>query len=212
MVNLLKKEFGLAIHPLYLVMAVALGALALIPQWIYLLIPLYFCFVTVPNLLGQYKSNKDNEFSALLPVPRRSIVAGRILSFLILELVHIAGIVIFAVIHDLLYPQPNFGIDLGMGYLGVVFLLYGAFNLVLFPLYYRTARKFGLPVALGVAVAVLLAVGAEALVQVSPLASDLIENRIAGGVPVLAAGIVVFALSGFITIQLSARRFETVQL
>lgn len=210
--NLLRKEFGLAIHPLYLAAAFAFGALALIPQWIYLLIPLYFCFITVPNVLAQLKSNKDNEFSALLPVTRRSIVAARILSFLILELLHVLGVAIFVVIHNMIYSIPNFGLDLGAGYLGVVFIMYGGFNLVLFPLYYRTAQKFGLALILAVALAMVLGVAAEVLVQVSPVMSDLLENRIAGGIPILLAGVLVFAVTGYAAFRASAKRFETVQL
>lgn len=212
MKNLLRKEFGLAIHPLWLLGALVFGALALIPQWIYVLIPLYFCWITAPNVLSQFKSNKDNQFSALLPVPRKSIVAARILSFSILELVHIAGIVVFTAIHNGLYDQPNFSLDLGVGYVGVTFLMYAVFNLVLFPMYYRTAERFGLPLIVAISAAMLVAGAAEFVVLTNRFPADVLENRVAGGIPALLAGLILFVVFDYVAYRVSARRFETVQL
>jgi hypothetical protein len=209
---MLRKEFGLAIHPMYVASGFIFGAFALIPQWVYTLIPLYFCWVSVPILMSQYKSNKDNEFSALLPVSRNSIVAARIAAFSILELCHVAGAAIFAVVHALVYPPGNFLLELGPGFFGVMLAIYGVFNLVLFPLYFGTARKFGVPLILAIVVVLLITGGVETLNMTSPVVSSVLEGSVAAGTGVLAAGLVVFLVLGYLTYVLSAPRFRAVQL
>lgn len=212
MKNLLYKEFTLAVHPLYLAAGLLFGALAMIPQWIYLLIPLYFCFVSVPNLLGQYKANKDNQFTALLPVPRADTVAARILTFVILETLHVIGMLIFAFIHHAVYDLPNFGLDLNGAYFGVVLLIYGVLNLLLFPLYYKTAEKFGLPVIVSVGAAVLLAGAVEVLAAVSGSFQRFMEQRQDMQVLLPVAGLLFFVGASYLAYRVSARRFEYVEL
>lgn len=212
MKNLLAKEFSLAVHPLYLVAGIAFGALAMIPQWIYLLIPLYFCFVSVPNLLGQYKANKDNQFTALLPVPRADTVKARILAFVILEALHMIGVLVFAVIHHAVYDMPNFSLDLNGAYFGVVLVMYGMLNLILFPLYYRTAEKFGIPVIASVTTVVLFAAAMEILASTSVGFRQFMEQRQDVQILLPIAGLFLFTGASYLAYRLSARRFEYVEL
>lgn len=210
--NLLYKEFSLAVHPLYLVASILFGALALIPQWIFLLIPLYFCFVTVPNLLAQYRTNKDNQFTALLPVPKSDSVRARVLTFVVLELLHVIGVLIFTIIHHALYDQPNFGLDLNGSYFGVVFIVFGVFNLILFPIYYKTAEKFGPAVIISVAAVVVIAMGNEFATAVIPGFQRFLEERDSVQVVLPIAGFGFFVLASHIAYRVSARRFEYVEL
>ncbi len=210
--NLLRKEFGLTIHPMYVGAAFIFGALAMIPQWPYLIIPFYFCWVTVPTLMGRLKTNKDNQFSALLPVPRRTVVAARVTSFSILELLHVIAAGIGSAVHLAVFGPENFALQLGLGYLGVCLVIYGVFNVVLFPMYYRTAEKFGLPLILAIVVSAVVASAAEVLVGVSEPVAAVLENRVAAGVPALLGGVIVFVLLGYVAFRVSAKRYETVQL
>jgi hypothetical protein len=210
--NLLYKEFTLAVHPAYLVAGVVFGALAMIPQWIFLLIPLYFCFVTVPNLLGQYKANKDNQFSALLPVARSDAVKARILTFVILEVLHVIGILVFAFVRRAVYEIPNFGLDINAAYFGVVLIIYATFNLILFPLYYRTAYKFGVPVVLSMVAVVLVAAAVEVLSGTSAAFRHFMERREDVQIFLPIAGLALFAGASYLAYRISARRFEHVEL
>lgn len=212
MKNLLYKEFALAVHPLYLVAGIVFGALAMIPQWIFLLIPLYFCFVTVPNLLGQYKANKDNQFTALLPVPKSDTVKARILTFAILEILHVAGIAAFAIVHNAVYAIPNFTLDLNFAYFGVVLAIFGVFNLLLFPLYYRTAEKFGLPVIISVTTVVALAAAVEILAGTNAGVRVFLEERDAVQAVFPVAGLALFAGATFLACRSSARSYMRVEL
>ena len=212
MKNLLYKEFSLAVHPFYLVAGIVFGALAMIPQWIFLLIPLYFCFVTVPNLLGQYKANKDNQFAALLPIPKSAAVKARILAFAILEVLHMIGVLVFAFVHNAVYGVPNFGFDLNGSYFGVVFVMFAIFNLVLFPLYYRTADKFGFPVILSITGAFLFAAAMEILASINPGFQRFMEQRQDVQIFLPIVGLLLFAAATYAAFRLSARRFEFVDL
>jgi len=111
MFNLLYKEFKLAVHPFYYILPVITGALMLIPQWIFFLVPLYFCFITVSNLFAVYKSNNDLSFSIMLPVSKKDIVKARMTSIMILQLLQISMAVLFAILNHVLYKSDNFGFD-----------------------------------------------------------------------------------------------------
>lgn len=210
--NLMFKEFGLAVHPLFLVAPLVFGALALIPQWIFLLIPLYFCFISAPNLLALYRSNKDNQFTALLPVPRRGVVTARVLTFVVLELLHVIGAGIFILIHHALHAAGNFSLDLNGSWFGITFAVYGIFNLVALPLYFQTADRIGAPVIAGTTAAVVIAGLVEYLTATQPSVRFFLEAR--PDVPALlpVMGVVVFAGLSVLSVRLSLRSFERVEL
>jgi ABC-2 type transport system permease protein len=210
---LLYKEFKLAVHPLYLVSSFVFAALLMIPQWIFFLVPLYFFMVTAPNLLGQYRVNKDNQFTILLPVSRDDVVKARILAFSILELIHIGFTVIFMLFHHLAYGGGfNFGFDLNGAYIGITFLIFGVFNIVLFPLYYKTAETFGIPVIIAVAAAALLAAAAEVPVMISRPFAHVMEEVQGVQIIVLISGIALYPLLTFVAYRLAVQSFRRVGL
>ncbi len=210
--NLLYKEFRLAIHPFFSILPILTGALMLIPQWVFFLVPLYFCFMTVPNLFGAYKAGNDLGFSVLLPVRGRDIVKARIVSFCILELLQIASAVVFAILNRVLYHTENLFFNLNPAFFGIVFVLFGVFNLLLFPLFYKTAYKFGAPVIISTIVVVLLATSVELLVVFNGSFRNLMEKSPTAELMTLLAGIVVFVLATIGAFQISARMFEHVDV
>ena len=201
---LLYKEFKIAIHPFYIISSLFFGALVMIPQWIFCLVPLYFCMMTAPNLLGQYRSNKDNQFTILLPVSRNNLVKSRILAFALLELIHIGFTIIFMILHHMVYKGgANFGFDLNSAYVGIMFMLFGVFNFVLFPIYYKTAEAFGIPVIIATVVATLLAATAEVLAIISPPFARLMEQ-----IPIIQSFSLVFGISLFFLLTVAAYRLS----
>lgn len=209
--KLLYKEFKIAIHPLYIISSLVFGALVMIPQWIFLLVPLYFCMATTPNLLGQYRANKDNQFTILLPVSREDVVRTRIFAFSILELIHIIFTVLFMLMHFIVYKGgTNFGFDLNAAYVGMMFMIFGVFNFVLFPAYYKTAEAFGIPVIIASATATLIAAAAEVLAMISLPYSRLMEQVPVMQLIVLVLGIVLYVLLTVTAYNLSIRSFRQV--
>ena len=52
MYNLLMKELKLGVSPFFYILPLLTGALMLIPGWLYFIVLLYFCWITVPNMCG----------------------------------------------------------------------------------------------------------------------------------------------------------------
>lgn len=213
MKNLLYKEFKLSVHPLYLILAIIFGALMMIPQWFFLLVPLYFCFISVPNLLGQYKANNDAGFSTILPVTKEDIVKARIITFVILELLHLFFALLFLLLHNWVYGYTdNFALNPNLSYFGICFVMFGLFNVLLFPLYYKTAYKYGPAVIIAVCGAIIVAVTAETLAMVSPVFQDWTEQRTVFPVIIFIGGFFSFILANFISAKIAVKRFLQIDL
>jgi ABC-2 type transport system permease protein len=212
MYNLLYKEFKLTIHPFYYVLPVFFGALMLIPQWIFFLVPLYFCFITVPQIFSLYKSNNDLEFSIILPVRKSDIVKTRILSIAILELFQIACALFFALIHRSLYKYANFAFDLNAAFFGLVFVMFALYNIILFPMFYKTAFKFGAAVIVSTVAAIGFAFIAEMLVIFNESFKNIVEGKLGPQIIILAAGMVLFVLGAMLAYKISVKSFEKVDV
>lgn len=210
--NLIYKEFKLAINPFFLVMPVLLGALMFIPQWLFFFVPLYFCFITVPNHFGLLKSNNDVSYSVMLPVSKKEIVKARIFSVMTVELLHIAFAAVFAIVHNKLYTVNNFFMDPNYTFFGLVFVMFGLVNLILFPIYYKTAYKYGAAVILSTAAALVYAAAVELSVVFIKGAAAFLEGDLPSQLALLAAGILVFIVTSFIAYRVSVKRFEKVDV
>lgn len=212
MKNLLYKEFRLAIPSAYLLMSL-FGALVLIPQWVYFVALMYFFYFTVPNIFIGGKAQNDILFTALLPVRRRDIVKARICSIALLELLQLVVTAVFVLINMAIYPNGSFLIDANIAYIGFGFMIYGVFNLIMFPMFYKTAYKVGIPMVVSITVVTLLAAGIELLVAFVPGARVFDGTQhLAIHMGVLAAGIALFFGLTAISYRLSAKRFECVNI
>ncbi len=212
MKSLLYKEFRLGITPMFY-LSLLFCALLLIPQWVFLLVPMYFLFTVVPNIFTLAKAQNDIVFSAMMPVRRSDIVKSRITSIVIFELAQILFMAIFSVIHVMLYSAGNFLMDTNVTYIGCVFLMYGIFNIVFFPMFYKTAYKVGVPIIAGVAATVVFSILAEFVILAVPALKVLGgRDHIGAQLAVLAGGIVVFVLFNLAAYRMSTKRFERIGL
>lgn len=215
MTNLLYKEFRLVINPLFFLITL-LGALVLIPQWAYFVAPMYLLFIAVPNIIVTAKTQKDNEFTVLLPVRKSDAVRARVLAIALLQVVQIFVIAIFAILNIILYHTSNFLIDPNVAYIGCVFAMYGIFNVVFFPMLYKTAYKVGVPLIVAMIFTFAFAAGIEFLVVDVPVAAYILDgisrDALIGQIPVLVCGIAVFILLTWISIRKSSERYGRVDL
>ncbi|WP_311517756.1 ABC-2 transporter permease [Paenibacillus polymyxa] len=122
MYNLVMKDLKLAISPLFFLLPVILGALMLIPGWLYFIVILYYCWITVPIMFGQFRAQNDLIFTSTMPITKKDIVKARVIVMVIMELLHIVMAMIFGVINiyfisesDKLFLRTVFG------FLGPVF-------------------------------------------------------------------------------------------
>lgn len=217
MKNLLYKEFRLAIHPsVYLFFL--LSALLLVPSY-----PYYVSFFYL--MLGVFLTFKTNRaendifYSALLPVRKGDVVRARVLAVAILELVNLLIAVPFAILSVKINPAGgnNAGIEPNVAFFGLSFLMYGGFNFIFFPIFYKTGRSEGKAFLWSGVFTLLYIAVAESLAQYipSPVSAYLDTAEKATQLrqlPVLLGGIVLWAVLTLLSAKRSAERFEKVDL
>ncbi|URN95470.1 MAG: ABC-2 transporter permease [Candidatus Pristimantibacillus lignocellulolyticus] len=217
MYNLLMKELKLGVSPFFYALPFLTGALMLIPSWLYFLVILYFCFITVPNMFGVFKSQNDLMFTMMLPVTKNNIVKAKIGVVVILELLHIVVAVIYGMISTRLYPNLTYYFfEPTLGFWGLCFAMLAIFNIIFFSMYYKTAYKYGAAAFTSVAAAILFAGGAEWLAIQSNVVFDLFKGSGAENIPlqisILIAGIVLFATFTIIAYTISIKQFKKVEI
>lgn len=215
--NLLMKEFKIGVSPFFYVLPFLTGALMLIPGWLYFLVILYFCFITIPNMFGGYKSQNDLIFTSIMPVTKRDMVKARVSFIVILELLHIVVAMIYGAVTLRLYPNLTyFFLKPSFGFWGLCFVMLAIFNLIFISMYYKTSYKYGAAAFAANAGAILFAVGAEWLAVQNTYVSDLFKgagsDNLGVHLLILLAGIVIFALFTFIAYHIANKRFEKVEM
>jgi len=211
---LLYKELKLVVNPLFYAVAL-LSALILIPQWLYFIALLYFCFMSAPNLFTLSKSYKEVYFSATMPVPRRDMVKARVLTVCALEVLQILVAAVCVALKLTVMPTPNYiFMDGNLAFLGLAFVMFGLFNLVMLPMFYKTAYKIGVPVILATAVALVFAAAVELGIVYDVWFTRIFDGMQTTGahIATLLAGAAVFAGLNIAAYRLSAARFEKVDL
>lgn len=211
MKNLLYKEFRLVITPIFYFVLLC-GVLLLIPQWPYLIAPMYFFFIALPNIFSMSKAQNDIGFSAMLPVRRKDIVAARIASITIFEILQVLVTAVFAVINIAIYHNGNFMMETNAIYLGCVFMMFGVFNIVFFPMFYKTGYKLGVPFIAAIFAAMLFSAAAEFIVACVPGLKVHAWNEAGTQLLVLLGGIAVFILLNLVALKLSVKKFEKIDL
>lgn len=208
--NLLYKEFTLSIHPFfYWMLPFLLSLLFLIPNWIYSLVFMYFFWISVPQIFQGYTAQQDSAFLSTLPVSKKSIVYSKILAVIILELIHLLFGAVTAAVHVGLYGSANFAFDVNPALFGTVFIVFGSFNLVFLPGYFRTAFRYGIPLILGVIVTLIVASAFELGTIFIPWMNSFMERSSALiQIAIFLGGAAVFAGMSFLSARLSYMNYR----
>lgn len=214
---LLAKEFRLARHPTLFIFPF-LGLMLLIPAYPYFVAFIYTC-LSVFFIFLQGRENKDIFFTVSLPVSKRDVVKARCIFIVAVELFEILVAIPFAIIGTRINPNPNgneVGIEANVAFFGFVFIMYALFNLIFLPIFYKTAYRAGIALLFGGAAVSLYIVALEAAIQLVPdlkLFLDTSDPAFqVAQLPILVAGIVIYALTMLLAYRLSANRFAKVNL
>ncbi|MBE0600886.1 MAG: ABC-2 transporter permease [Firmicutes bacterium] len=210
---LMNKEFKLVANPLFLLIPL-LSALILIPQWVFFVALLYFCFMGAPNLFILAKTYKEVYFSATQPVSRRQIVRARVYTVIILELLQLLVAAVCVAARLLWWRQANFFLDANLAFLGLSFVMFGLFNLIMLPMFYKTAYKIAIPVIVATVSVTLFAGLVEAGVIMVPWIASIFDGirTTWKHVATLLGGIAIFAALNVAAYRMSAKRFEKLDL
>ncbi|HOO32930.1 MAG TPA: ABC-2 transporter permease [Thermotogota bacterium] len=213
--ELLYKEFKMAIHPaFYLIFLTAL--LLLIPNWVFTIAMSYLLWVVVPNLFAAIAANNDTFFSVLMPVKKSDVVTAKILTVVVLEILNVIIAIPFAVANSMLYRGGMGMLEPNPAFFGIVLIVYTLYNIVFIPGFYKTGYKMAAPILMAIIISLLFAMFIQVLPFISPQFNTLFNLRtqesLMWQIGMLIAGIVVFVLGNILTIKLSVKRFEKLDL
>ncbi|MDE7221572.1 MAG: ABC-2 transporter permease [Oscillospiraceae bacterium] len=213
MFDLLCKELRLAVHPSLFVF-IFLGALVLVPAYPYGMV-FFFAMLGIFQSIMYARETRDIYFTALLPVRKRDAVKSKLLLASFAQLTQLLLSLPFAFLRTLYMPEGNpAGIEANATYYGFGLMIFGVFNLVFFTRFFKTAYKAGaafltalLPAMAGI-FAMEAAVhfpGMEWLDSTSP-------DQLIRQLPILLAGIIIYAGTWLLTYKAASKQFEKVDL
>ncbi|BFH60549.1 ABC-2 transporter permease [Paenibacillus azoreducens] len=217
MFNLLIKDLKLGVNPLFFVFPILMGALMLIPGWLYFIVVMYFFWVTAPNLFAQFRSSNDLLFTAMMPVTKKDMVKARVSVFVILELMHIVFAMIYGLFTIHLYPNLTYHFFAPhMGFWGLNFAMFAIYNIILIPMYYKTAYKYGTAQLVSIVAAMIFAGVAQWLGIQSSYLFDIFNgsgaDNMALQTSILVAGIIIFIAFTMIAYRIGVKRFLQVEI
>jgi len=208
MFNLVYKELKLAINPFFYLLPLLLALLFFIPGWIYLLVFMYFFWISVPQIYSAYITNRDYSFSMTLPISKKDYVTSKIYALFTLEALHILLGVIFGLVHNMIYGQYNWFFDINIAFFGVVLGLFTVFNVVFLPLYFKTGYFFGKPVIYAIVVAMIYGFIFEFGAIKYQWFRDIFEGPVLTQVIILVVGVVLTVVLNWFVIRKSVSNYQ----
>lgn len=157
------------------------------PMWLMLFMAAVLCAPNYPRIvgalfivsllssvLGFMRENRSQDFFETLPVTAKDIVMGRMFTIMAIELIYMLAMVLFDVIACFAafdggtIATTAVGLKATVAFFGVVFVVYGTYNLTFMSLYEgkgRTPTSLALGIILGLLASVVPYGIIEALVQ-----------------------------------------------
>ncbi len=215
--NILRKEMKLS---------------ASILSYLFILFGLMFFLPGYPILCGAFfvtlglfqsfqsaREANDIVFSALLPIAKKDVVKGKYIFVCFIELCSIvlmaaAVIVRMTVLSDSIVYRTNALMNANLFALGMVFIIYGIFNMVFVGGFFKTAYKFAKPFVTHIIVTFVVVFIAEALHHVPGLGklNAFGMDEIGLQLLLLACGIVLFILMTLLSCRKACSDFEKIDL
>ena len=214
MLNLIKKEIALCMHPtafIFLFFAV----LVFVPNYPYEVIFFFSC-LSVFFCCMMTRENGDIAFSCALPVKKEHIPLAKILVVFGLQGIILLLVGIFGAVKGVVLPAEQYvnqaGISANLALVGNGAVLLGVFNLIFFPRYFKAPDKIGVPFVIG-AIAVFLLIGIFIVLRwATPLYSVTLNglNSVNTGAKAAAliTGVVIYIIMSAISCKLSMGHFQ----
>lgn len=213
MKQLLIKEYKLGINKFFIYSPILFAALLFIPDWVYSIAFMYFFWLTIPAVFSEYNAQNDFTFTQLLPVSKKDIVASKVISISIIQLLHVVPGILVALLSNWFFGKSRMFLDLNLSFFANIMIMYAIFNVLFFPKYFKTAFFFGKAAVLGSFVAILYMLVIEVLNIGFPIINQVFESEDYLIVQVLmfVGSIVLFFLSLLFSIRRSTKHFENRQ-
>ena len=212
MKNLIYKELILSINKFFYILPILLAFLMFIPGWLFMIVFMYFFWITMPQVYVTYLSQRDYAFTVVLPVSKADIAKSKGYTLILLELYHFGLGLIFGIVHNMIYGVNNFFLDLNPAFFGIVLIMFAIFNIIFLPEYFKTAYKYGKPLIVGIVATIIFGLGLEVLNLLVKEVNVFLENpNIIHQILILVTGIITFIMVNYIALNKSARNYEMIK-
>ena len=218
MVNLIKKELALCMHPTAFIF-LAFAALVFVPNYPYEVIFFFSC-LSVFFCCMKARENGDIAFSCTLPVKKEHIPLAKMLVVIGLQCISLLLVGVIGAIKGAILPAEQYvnqvGISANIVLVGNGAVLLGVFNLIFFPCYFKKPDKIGIPFVIG-AIIVFLLIGLFIVLRwTTPLFSDILNgvNSIHTIAKALACliGLLVYLFLTITSCKVSMKNFAKVDV
>ena len=218
MLNLIKKEIALCLHPTAFIF-LSFAALVFVPNYPYEVIFFFSC-LSVFFCCMMTRENGDIAFSCALPVKKEHIPLAKILVTIGLQCIILLLVGIIGAVKGTVLPAEQYvnqaGISANLTLVGNGAILLGMFNLIFFPRYFKAPDKIGVPFVIGAIVVFLLICLFIVLRWATPLYSITLNglNSVNTGAKVLALvfGFMFYIVLTIIGCVLSIIHFQNIDV
>lgn len=214
MLNLIKKELHLCLHPTAYIF-LSFAVLVFVPNYPYEVIFFFSC-LSVFFCCMKARENGDIAFSCALPVKKEHIPLAKILVVIGLQCIVLLLAGILGAIKGAVLPAEQYvnqaGISANLTLVANGAILLGVFNLLFFPRYFKAPDKIGVPFVTA-AIAVFLLIGIFMVLRfATPLYSITLNglNTVNTGAKAAAliTGIAIYVVLSAVSCKLSVSRFR----
>lgn len=215
MINLIIKEFKLAIHPTML-MFILLSSMVLIPSYPFTVIFFYNCLGVFFYMINT-RETKDIYYSMILPIDKKDIVKGKIISILITQIIQILLMIFFILIKNKINPYPNIvGIDANLILLSIGFFIFSIFNYIFLTKYFKNTNKIGLPFTISIFIISIIILLSELSTHFIPFIKNIFDttDNMYLNIKIIffTISIIVYITLNIITYNKSVRNFTNFDL
>ena len=218
MLNLIKKEIALCLHPTVFIF-LSFAALVFVPNYPYEVIFFFSC-LSVFFCCMMTREHGDIAFSCALPVKKEHIPLAKILVTIGLQCIILLLVGIIGAVKGTVLPAEQYvnqaGISANLTLVGNGAILLGMFNLIFFPRYFKAPDKIGVPFVIGAIVVFLLICLFIVLRWATPLYSITLNglNSVNTGAKVLALvfGFMFYIVLTIIGCVLSIIHFQNIDV
>ena len=214
MLNLIKKEIALCLHPTAFIF-LSFALLVFVPNYPYEVIFFFSC-LSVFFCCMMTRENGDIAFSCALPVKKEHIPLAKMLVVIGLQCIILLLAGIIGAIKGAVLPAEQYvnqaGISANIVLSGNGAILLGIFNLIFFPRYFKKPDKIGVPFVIG-AIVVFLLIGVFIVLRwATPLYSITLNGRnsenTGAKAVALIIGFAVYIVLSVMSCKLSMKHFQ----
>ena len=214
MLNLIKKEIALCLHPTAFIF-LSFALLVFVPNYPYEVIFFFSC-LSVFFCCMMTRENGDIAFSCALPVKKEHIPLAKMLVVIGLQCIILLLAGIIGAVKGAVLPAERYvnqaGISANIVLSGNGAILLGIFNLIFFPRYFKKPDKIGVPFVIG-AIVVFLLIGVFIVLRwATPLYSITLNGRnsenTGAKAVALIIGFAVYIVLSVMSGKLSMKHFQ----